>query len=157
LRGRALAGGHELVALLRFRSPGDFTHDTANAPPVNDRALEERIATWMRAIIGRFNDDDVTHFLAFATGRRTISALRHGDPERDAISICVYADPILYHAEKAFRQGMTASTCSRVVWLPWRPEIVDSETLENDVVRRALDDYAREDGLLAGGAAMDYE
>ena len=90
----------------------------------------------------------------FATGRRTVSAARTSDPERDAISCVVYHDQRVYDEALDYRETMTAGTCSRIVYLPWRAGRTCNDF--TSLVSSTLDMF-REEEKQAGGAAIDYE
>ena len=85
-----------------------------------------------------------------SAGKRTISALRQGDEDRDAINVCVYHDRSAKHC-------MTAGMCSRVVWIPWSESLIGAAALERDVIRKSLINMKAEREMCAGGATVDYE
>ena len=96
----------------------------------------------------------------FATAKRTLCGAP--DLDKDAISVCIYADgkaraPVPLELLKlgTNAEPMTASTCSRRVYLPSRPGM-DPKALEH-LVRFSLESFAKENKLTTGGAAFGYE
>ena len=124
-------------------------------------AAQATAKEWLLALVASFESEQLADFLQFCTGRRTISGVRaNGDPEKDAIYACVYED----RGKPSGRGGgsvshylLTASTCSRVLWVPWwMPGGMAQEQFDEQVLS-TLKQYAAEKAIMAGGAALAFE
>ena len=157
LRGRAVGSADELALLLRFEPPN--VNERKETRPV-DAGVFSSMKAWFSALIRRFEPEQLALFLHFATAKRTLCGAP--DPDKDAISVCIYADgkaraPVPLELLKlgTNAEPMTASTCSRRVYLPSRPGM-DPKALEH-LVRFSLESFAKENKLTTGGAAFGYE
>lgn len=156
LRGRPLSSATELLELLRFRRPDEVDAPPESVDPVGAEA-QAQMCAWMQEIVRDFSVVDLSTFLAFTTGRATLSALRDGDPEREAITCVMYVDtqpPIPGSGWEG--TPLNASTCARILYVPWHARLT-RQSLEEVVVRGSLRKFELERELLAGGAAVDYE
>ena len=157
LRGRAVGSADELACLLRFEPPNDNERKETRAV---DEGVFASMSAWFRALIRRFEPEQLALFLHFATAKRTLCSAP--DVDKDAISVCIYADgtaraPVPLEQLKlgTNAEPMTASTCSRRIYLPSRPGM-DPKALEH-LVRFSLESFAKENKLTSGGAAFGYE
>ena len=110
---------------------------------------------WLEDLLAGFPPEQIATFLVLATSKRTISATRQGDAERDAIRVVFHVDAVLAAKARSFRTPVTGSTCSRLLWVPWR-EGDDFKSFRANVMR-TLEHEQKQAAMDVGGAAMDYE
>ena len=149
MRGRS-ATVAELLNLLRFKRPQEVPQ-VVKATPV-DEAVEQQMRTWFKEIVSGFDEEEVRIFMLMSTSRPTLSAARHGDPERDAIVIVIHVDD---QPPAGSWEGtpLTGGTCARILYVPW-VHGYSKQSLHTNV-RRTFDEFVREEKEL-GGAAVDY-
>ena len=87
------------------------------ATPV-DEAVEQQMRTWFKEIVSGFDEEEVRIFMLMSTSRPTLSAARHGDPERDAIVIVIHVDDSRRRAVGR-DTPLTGGTCARILYVPW--------------------------------------
>ena len=115
----------------------------ARCPPLPSAELASQMRDWLEQVVAGFDQRFAELCLLFVTGKRTLSALRCGDADRDALLVCLY---------QGAGEVMTAQTCSRIWYVPWVADTT-RESLEQ-MVRDTLLYFEKE--RETGSAALHY-
>ena len=135
----------ELCHLLSFPEVSELGEEVeARCPPLPSAELATQMREWLLEVVAGFDQRFVELCLIFVTGKRTLSALRTGGDDRDALLVCLY---------QGGGEIMTAGTCSRIWYVPWVPHTTRG-SLEQEI-RDALLYFEKE--RETGSAALHYD
>ena len=147
LRGRPVSEASELVQLLSFPERADLGPEVEKACAALPSAeVAAFMREWLEEIVGGFNKRLVQLCLLFVAGKRTLSALRSGDHDRETLAVCLYTGA-------ASNEAMTAQTCSRIWYVPWTKGMT-RESLAK-AIKSTLDYFELQ--RTTGSATLDYE
>ena len=166
LRGRSISSAADVVDLLRFQRPSEVAGSDENEV---DEAVFAQMSGWLVTVVSRLEKSSLELLLEFATSRRTLSVQPDADSEKEAIKMCIYTDrhaPLNGAKPKFDLVGrnadvLTASTCTRVVMVPWRYgmscESKSSNDSLEDMVHWTLEYHEKERNVMPGGSGFGYE